>query len=83
MPLALNGNRVNFDVQHDETPELIQLEIHPELFCLAKFLFALHVSLLFGDQLPAQQGFEFPYEGVVEHELHPRAAYAHFKMRDE
>jgi len=83
VPLALNGNCINFDVQHNEAPKLIQLEVHPKLFRLAKFLFALHVSLLFGDQLPAQQGFEFPDEGVMEHELHPCAAYAHFEVRDE
>jgi hypothetical protein len=31
-PLALHGHRVDLDVEHNETPQLIKLEAHPELF---------------------------------------------------
>jgi hypothetical protein len=44
MPLALNGHGVDFDVQDDEAPELVEFEVHPELFGLREFL--LHVRLL-------------------------------------
>lgn len=80
VPLTLHSDRVDLNIKHNETPQLIQLEIHPELFCFAKFLFVLHVSLLFRDHFPAQQAFEFPDEGVVEHELHPCTAHTHFQM---
>ena len=43
-PLALDGYRVDLDVQHDETPELIGFEVHPELFGLGEFLFGLHAD---------------------------------------
>ncbi len=46
-PFALHGNRVNLEIQHDETPQLIQFEVHPELFGFGKFL--LHFVLLFGN----------------------------------
>ena len=80
MPLTLHSDRVDLDVKHNEAPQLIQFKVHPEFFSFAKFLFGLHVSLLFRDQFPAQQAFEFPDEGVMEHKLHPCAAHAHFEM---
>ena len=48
VPLALHSDCINLDVQHDEAPELIQLEVHPELFRFGKFLFHGQ-TLLFGD----------------------------------
>jgi hypothetical protein len=42
MPLALDGHGVDFDVQNDEAPELVEFEVHPELFGLGKFLFGVH-----------------------------------------
>jgi len=47
LPLALDGDGVDLDVQHDEAPELVEFEVHPELFGFREFL--LHFSLLFGD----------------------------------
>jgi hypothetical protein len=41
-PLALDGDSVNFDVQNNKPPELVEFEIHPKFFRFAKFLFALH-----------------------------------------
>jgi hypothetical protein len=32
LPLALYGDGVDLDVQHNETPQLIEFEVHPELF---------------------------------------------------
>ena len=32
LPLALNGDGVYLDIEHNEAPELINLEVHPELF---------------------------------------------------
>jgi hypothetical protein len=31
-PFALHGDAIHFDVQDDETPQLIQFEVHPEFF---------------------------------------------------
>jgi hypothetical protein len=44
MPLALDGDGVDFYVEDDEAPELVEFEVHPELFGFREFL--LHVSLL-------------------------------------
>ena len=78
--LAVVDGFENFDIQHNEAPELIQLEVHPKFIARGDF----HVCLLlFGDDFPAGQGFEFPDEGVVEHKLHPRARHAHFHVADE
>ena len=71
-PLALNSHRINFDVQNNKPPKLVQLKIHPKFFRSREFL--VHEMLLFGDQGPAGAGFEFPDECVVKHELHPSAA---------
>ena len=32
LPLALYSDRVYLDVEHNETPELIEFVIHPEFF---------------------------------------------------
>ena len=32
LPLALYGDGVDLDVEHNETPELVELAVHPELF---------------------------------------------------
>jgi hypothetical protein len=73
-PFALHGNRVNLYIQHDEAPQLVEFEVHPELFGFREFFLCVHDVLLFRDQLPAEQAFEFPDESVMKHELHPCAA---------
>ena len=73
-PLALNGNYVDFEVKHNETPQLIELIVHPELFRFGEFLLHVHDLLLFGNQFPTEVALELPEESVMKHELHPRAA---------
>jgi hypothetical protein len=31
-PLALHGYGIHFDVKYNETPQLVELEVHPEHF---------------------------------------------------
>jgi hypothetical protein len=31
-PLALDGDSVDLDIEYDEAPKLVELEVHPELF---------------------------------------------------
>jgi hypothetical protein len=37
---ALNSDGINFDIQNDEAPQLIELEVHPEFFGAGKLLLA-------------------------------------------
>ena len=74
LPLTLHSYRVHFDVEHDEPPQLVELEVHPELFRVREFFLCVHGTLLLGDQFPAEVGFELPDESLVKHKLHPGAA---------
>jgi hypothetical protein len=46
LPLALHGNCIHLDVEHDEAPQLVELEVHPELFRIREFLLRIHGLLL-------------------------------------
>ena len=81
--LAVINSSQDLDVQHNETPELIGFEFHPKFISRCDLHVSLLILVLFGNDLPAWQGFEFPYKSVMEHEFHPRPRQTHFHVTDK